>query len=198
MRPQGVQSLLDATSSQFPEPAAWIAADGHREWEARVLPLGARMSLAANDVLSCSYTGLARRSYMRGKAIEMISAVVDGLEAQAAAPTSTKLSSQDRAKVALAFDLLQDDDGAHWTIGTLARRVGLNRTKLAAAFKQVYGMPIRKYWREANLDRARDLLESGRVSVTDVALDMGYADTYSFTRAFSQRFGVLPSACKPS
>jgi AraC family transcriptional regulator, transcriptional activator of the genes for pyochelin and ferripyochelin receptors len=197
MRPKELTGLLDIASTDLPERAAWLGMEGQQDLRASVLPLVAPLSHPANDVLSCSYAGVARRGFMRAKAIEIIAAVVKELQSQAPDERpDQRLSSQDRAKIAIAYSLLHDEEGIPWTIGGLARRVGLNRSKLSEGFRQVYGAPIRKYWRDTNLDRARSLLESGEVSVTEVALSMGYSDAYSFTRAFMRRFGVLPSACK--
>lgn len=197
MRPTAVATLLDACPSRFPDAARWLADDEDNRAAAMVMPLGARMTMAATEVLSCGYSGVARRGFLRARSIELIAAVLEALEAKASERSATqRLSAHDRARISLAHALLDDEDEGLWTLGGLARRVGLNRSTLAAGFKQVYGVPVRKFWREKNLNRARQLLETGEMSVTELALLAGYADTSSFTRAFSRHFGVAPSACK--
>ena len=44
------------------------------------------------------------------------------------------------------------------------------------------------------LARARLLLAQGRLSVTQIALDVGYAHAANFSTAFKRRFGMSPSA----
>jgi len=87
--------------------------------------------------------------------------------------------------------------GDSLTLAALARRVGLNRTKLALGFKEIYGTSVQAYWRDARLSRARELLQNAGARVTDIALTLGYSELSSFTRAFSRRYGVLPKALKP-
>ena len=84
------------------------------------------------------------------------------------------------------------------SLASLARRVGLNRTKLAQGFKATYGDSVHAYWRDLRLTHARELLKSGRVSVTEAAFSAGYADISAFTRAFTNKFRVGPKGFKPS
>lgn len=196
LRPQDVVSLIDASPKQFPEAAAWLAAAGQRVPRSQVLPLTPAMAAAARDVISCEYFGVSRRGFMRGKSLELLSSVVEGLAALSQSEGPVQLSRLDREKVAQARRLLETEELQAWTLGALARQVGLNRSKLAAGFKALYGMSVRRYWRDANLDRTRELLAAGEISVTEAALSMGYSDPYSFTRAFSRRFGSLPREAK--
>ena len=82
------------------------------------------------------------------------------------------------------------------TLSNLARKVGINRTKLALGFKAVYEVTVQTFWRNAKLDRALQMLREDEVSVTEVALSLGYSELSSFTRAFTRRFGMVPRQCK--
>jgi AraC family transcriptional activator of pyochelin receptor len=106
------------------------------------------------------------------------------------------LSPLDVSKLDKARRMMLDQLETPMTLGMLARRVGLNRTKLALGFKEVFGLPVQEYWRAERLNRARELLQGSNARVTDVALSLGYSEVSSFARAFSRKFGLLPRSLR--
>jgi AraC family transcriptional regulator, transcriptional activator of the genes for pyochelin and ferripyochelin receptors len=199
LRPRALTRLLDVSAANFPKDARWIAWEESLALQATVLPLSSKMCLAANDIFSCPFTATARRGYMRAKSLELLSTVLHALDEPKAGRPATRLplSPHDIERIDRARAIMLQDLGSTLTLAALARRIGLNRTKLALGFKEVYGTSVQAYWRDARLSRARELLQSAGARVTDVALTVGYSELSSFTRAFSRRFGVLPKALKP-
>jgi AraC-like DNA-binding protein len=199
LRPRALTRLVDVSACNFPKQAQWVASEESLALQATVLPLSSKMRLAVSDIFSCPFTATARRGYMRAKSLELLSNVLHALDApQTDRPTARlSLSPQDIERIDRARAILLQDLGNSLTLAALARRVGVNRTKLALGFKEVYGTSVQAYWRDARLSRARELLQNAGARVTDVALTVGYSELSSFTRAFSRRFGVLPKALKP-
>ena len=78
-------------------------------------------------------------------------------------------------------------------IPELARMVNISETKLKNNFKMVYGIPIYQYFQKARMRAARDVLETRKYSVKQVALELGYTNLSNFSTAFRKEFGVLPS-----
>jgi AraC-like DNA-binding protein len=74
----------------------------------------------------------------------------------------------------------------------LARTVGTSHTQLNQGFRKMYGTSVFGYLRKLRLDEARNLLEKGNSNVTEAALAVGYNSISSFTRAFSEHFGLNP------
>jgi AraC family transcriptional regulator, transcriptional activator of the genes for pyochelin and ferripyochelin receptors len=162
------------------------------------IPLNPALMAPLSDVFSCTLRGSMRRAYMRGKSLEILSTLVDALDrtTEQHAASEIKLSPADLAKLAVARSLMIEHLEDPLSLAPLARRVGLNRTKLALGFKATYGDSVQAYWRDVRLLRARDLLQSGGIGVTEAAFSVGYSELSSYTRAFSWKFGVLPKACK--
>jgi AraC family transcriptional regulator, transcriptional activator of the genes for pyochelin and ferripyochelin receptors len=198
MTPEAVRGLLDASAADLPPGIAWIAEQGHLDLQFDIRPLDGAMALAASEIYACPLAGSARRAYLRAKSIELLSALLR--DPQGPSPVSTdggkKLSPLDIARLSLARSFMTENMAGGWSLADLAHRVGLNRSKLAFGFKQIYGVSVRQFWREVNLDKARGLLQDGSMSVTELAFDMGYADPYSFTRAFHRKFGSPPNEWK--
>lgn len=192
--PRGLTELLDIEPGNVPRNSQWLAAEQGQGFHSITLPLQSRMAMAVQDVLSCPFRGGNRRAYMRAKALELLSTVIHALEtgSENLGRSGVRLSASDVERLACARGLMMEDLESNLTLAELARRVGLNRTKLALGFKEVYGTSVQAYWRDAKLSRARELLMQPNARITEVALSMGYSELSSFTRAFTRKFGYLP------
>lgn len=70
----------------------------------------------------------------------------------------------------------------------------LSRSHFRHLFREVAGMPFKRYVTEYRLNVARRLLETPTMSVKEVANEVGYADSSSFYRAYRAHHGVAPTA----
>jgi AraC family transcriptional regulator, transcriptional activator of the genes for pyochelin and ferripyochelin receptors len=195
-RPAALTHLLDVPAARLPEDTLWLAQATYAQPRAIVLPLQSSMVFAVNDILSCPCRGGNRRAYMRGKALDLLATVIHSLSRThpTSAPAS-RLLAVDIERIALARSIMCAHLDSMLTLSELARKVGINRTKLAEGFKSAYGVSVQAFWRDAKLDHARLLLRDGRTPVTKVAFSIGYAELSSFTRAFVRRFGIAPREC---
>ncbi len=79
------------------------------------------------------------------------------------------------------------------SIQQLAKMVSISESKLKKDFKIMYGYPIYEYYQKARMQAAQDKLLTGKFSVKEVAMELGYSNLSNFTIAFKKEFGVLPS-----
>lgn len=91
-----------------------------------------------------------------------------------------------------ARDLLEAQFAAPPRLPDLARRVGMNSTKLCALFQQRYGESMYDFVRRRRLERAHELLSRTGMQVSQVAIAVGYRHHSTFTAAFTKHFGVTP------
>jgi AraC family transcriptional regulator len=84
---------------------------------------------------------------------------------------------------------LADDVG----LATLAAEVGLSAGHLAAAFRRETGLPPHRWLMRRRLERARDLLEDPRRSVTEIAHACGFASSQHLATLFKRQIGKTPS-----
>ncbi|MFE3835943.1 helix-turn-helix transcriptional regulator [Pseudogemmobacter sonorensis] len=82
------------------------------------------------------------------------------------------------------------------TLPELARRLGLNVTRLGQGFRMLSGVPPCAWLKAQRLDRAKAMIECGDQSVSGVARQVGYQPQH-FATEFRNRFGVAPSALRP-
>jgi AraC-like DNA-binding protein len=79
------------------------------------------------------------------------------------------------------------------SIQQLSKIAAISESKLKKDFKTMYGSPIYEYYQKARMQAARDKLLTGRFSVKEVAMELGYSNLSNFTIAFKKEFGLLPS-----
>ncbi len=80
------------------------------------------------------------------------------------------------------------------SVTMLADEFAMSESTLLRQLKRLTGLTPVQYLLEMRLDKARQLLEDRRYnSIAEVALEVGYSDSRSFSRSFKQRFGKLPS-----
>jgi AraC family transcriptional regulator len=84
------------------------------------------------------------------------------------------------------------------SLAKLAELVHLSPYHFARAFKKTSGMPPRRYHMHRRIERAKMLLAEPSLSVTEIADEVGFADTSSFSVAFHSRVGLSPRAYRRS
>lgn len=76
----------------------------------------------------------------------------------------------------------------------LADLVRLSAHHFCRAFKQSFGIPPHQYQVQLRIAAAKQLLESATIPITDIALDLGYGQTSSFSNAFRKATGWTPTS----
>jgi AraC-like DNA-binding protein len=74
----------------------------------------------------------------------------------------------------------------------LGRLVGCSPFHLSRQFSETTSLTIQQFIRQLRLERAAELLQSGRCNVTEAALEVGYNSLSHFTVAFRETFGCCP------
>ncbi|MEG0796769.1 MAG: AraC family transcriptional regulator [Odoribacter sp.] len=107
-----------------------------------------------------------------------------------------QIDNQLLLKLQQAKDFILSDLSSPKDIEELTRFCGMSATKLRASFKEVYGMSIYHLFQEYRMEKARELLQEGGKSVSEVAYELGYTHLGHFTQAFKQKYHYLPKNLK--
>jgi AraC-like DNA-binding protein len=78
------------------------------------------------------------------------------------------------------------------SLESLAHEVYMSTSKLKNLFKQVYGHTLYDYYNKSRLQRARELLLNGQVSIKQAGSEIGFSNLSHFAKAFRKEFGILP------
>lgn len=74
----------------------------------------------------------------------------------------------------------------------IGRAVGCSAFHLSRTFSAATGRTIPQYLRQLRMERAADLLRSGKFNVTETALEVGYNSLSHFSHAFHETYGCCP------
>ena len=92
-----------------------------------------------------------------------------------------------RAKDLLGRNLVEPP-----SLETLGQEVGCSPFHLSRIFSREVGLTIPQYIRKLRMERAAELLRSGRYNVTEAATEVGYSSLSHFSKAFCETIGCCP------
>lgn len=74
----------------------------------------------------------------------------------------------------------------------LAQDVECSPFHLSRIFTEAHGMSIPRFVRTRRIEKAAELLRSGKMNLTEAAFAVGYASLSAFNRAFVEQMGCCP------
>ena len=80
-----------------------------------------------------------------------------------------------------------------WTVEALGREIGLSRSALADRFTRVIGVAPMQYLANWRMQVAAQSLRTTRMTLIDIAEQVGYESEAAFSRAFKKAFGEPPA-----
>lgn len=97
-------------------------------------------------------------------------------------------------RVAEALRRVHAAPGERWSVDTLAASVALSPSRFAARFRQVMGRSVMDYVAAWRANVACRLLRESKLSLGQIAGQVGYESLPAFSRAFKSQIGQSPAA----
>jgi AraC family transcriptional regulator len=94
----------------------------------------------------------------------------------------------------LIAQYVEDNLSGHISLASLADMARLSVYHFSRAFKQSFGKPPHRYHMSRRIERAKTLLANANLSVTEIAVDLGFSETSSFSATFRKLAGRTPTA----
>lgn len=101
--------------------------------------------------------------------------------------TETQVDIAKRVEQIITADLRQ-----HHPAWELAAMFSISETSLKNYFRGVYGQNLSTYLRELRMKTAAELLASTRLSISEIAEQVGYLNQSKFATVFKKQFGLPP------
>lgn len=151
------------------------------------------MQAAVRQIFQCPYHGAMKKLFLESKALELISHF---MVFHFGEKENKKESLPEKQKnlIVKARDILIKNMEHPLSLPELARSAGISETKLTRGFRKVYKTSVFEYLRNQRMEKAKMLLESGNVNITEVAYIVGYSSPSHFTRNFIKYYNVTPRA----
>ena len=97
-----------------------------------------------------------------------------------------------------AHDLIDRDYAEALDLDVMAREAGYSKYHFARTFAMAYGETPRAYLTRRRVERAKNLLRTANLSVTEVCFLVGFESLGSFSSLFRRLVGQSPSAYRAS
>jgi AraC family transcriptional regulator len=177
--------LIEQTRADLPSPTP--------EDQLNVLdlvdPAAATILTALHTALETGAESLVAESLAQALAAQVLTTSNDRAPRQAS--RSALLSARRLSRV---IDYMSANLQDSIELDDLAREANLSKFHFLRVFMATAGVTPHRYLMELRMERAAQLLSSGRHTVSSVAARCGYSSTGRFTAAFRQRYGTTPGA----
>lgn len=139
---------------------------------------------------------LAARLYNEFRLMDELSSItIEGLAIELMAEVFRQNSKGSRfpAWLRQARDLIHDRFAESLTLSGVAEAAGVHPVHLAREFRRYTGCTMGQRVRQLRVEKACQMLSSGRDSLAEIALATGFSDQSQFSKTFKSMTGLTPS-----
>ncbi|KAA2238245.1 helix-turn-helix transcriptional regulator [Salinarimonas soli] len=148
------------------------------------------VSLARMIADECNGTAAHDRLFRDSIMLAFLSALAGGTEHAPGRARGGLAAWQVRRTI----DFIVENLGSDIDLAQLAGGVGLSKSHFCRGFKETTGLPPHKWLINARVERAKEHLLAGKLSLSEIALEVGFSDQSHFTRTFSKNENISPRA----
>lgn len=152
--------------------------------------MGTSVLQLVESLRHCPVFNPAREVWFRCKALELASHLFFRPAGGELFCTRAQRAARDR--VERARGILRERLSEPPSLEELGRLVGCSPFYLSRLFSQEAGMTIQQFIRQIRMERAAELLRTGKCNVTEAALEVGYNSLSHFSATFHETFGCCP------
>ena len=131
------------------------------------------------------------RMYGEGLSTALAAHLLRGYGAVGLAP-KRQYRKLPRKKLERAVEYIQDQLDADLTVSEIAQAVGISPDHFSRLFKESTGQTPYRYVVEARARKAKELLTTGKFTISEAAFHVGFVDQSHLTRHFKRIFGLPP------
>lgn len=109
------------------------------------------------------------------------------------APTAVPADTGQLRRLRMARDLMDRDWSQPIDLDAVAAHAGYSRYHFIRLFRLSYGETPGQYLSRRRIERAKELLRSANLTVTEICMMVGFTSLGTFTTRFSQQVGLTPT-----
>lgn len=151
-----------------------------------------------NQILSCPFKGICRKFFIEGKVMEILAHLLNEKKDKSSLSKKDSINPHEIANVQRAAEIMKLSQENFQNLESIAKSVGMCRSRFHKCFTLVYGISPFEYQRNFRIETAKSLIVNGGMSITEVAYSVGYSSLSHFAKIFKEYEGVPPSEFKES
>jgi len=144
------------------------------------------------DLKQTSLKNVLMRVYLRAKVSMILCLLLDSLQNNIKSARSNVPADQ-QEKVLLVKEMIENNLDQNYTISALSKQVGTNEQYLKLNFKKYVGQTIFGYMTACKMNRAKILLKTTDLKISQISQQVGYKHPTHFAGAFKRFFGYIPN-----
>lgn len=177
-------------------PVILITAYGDEDVAVRSFQCGAKDYIKK----PCSYSELFEKikfclSLKSAEKNKRITLYHDEYRERTISPRSVGMS-HNYFKIQKAVQYVDDNYMTKVSLDTVAGIACISRHHFSRTFKKAMGVTFQDHLNNRRMDKAKDMLKSTKLTITEIALSVGYVDMSHFARIFKRITGFTPSQYK--
>jgi len=194
IEPDALEQWTPDSSGPFSQTLERLIRPSDQLFDLHICDTSPAMQQIVQQILHCPFQGITQRMYLESKVWELMALQLAQLpEMDGSTPSAKGLKPDDIERIHYAKELLAARLDDPPSLIDLARLVGINDCKLKAGFRQVFGTTVFGYLHNCRMEKARQLLTTGEMTIAEAAQAVGYANRSHFALAFRKKFGINPS-----
>jgi len=156
--------------------------------------IDARQQKLLNEILNVNPGHPYRELFIRSRIYRILDKLLENLLQHDISESPERINEDDFATLQKIETILtQSFNQAFPGIEKLSRISLMSESKLKKLYKQSFGMGMYEYYQKNRMHIARELIVSGKYSITEVGINLGYQNLGNFSTAFRKEFNCLPS-----
>ena len=158
-------------------------------------PISSQKRTILSSLINQDYSGVDENIFVNSKMHDLLLHSLNSLsETEPTEVFTCRFLADENGKKCIyeARDILLENLGTPISIKELSRRVAINECYLKKGFKEVFGATIFDYYQQQRMEHAKYLLFVKHLTVTEVALMLGYSSISHFSTAFKRWTGLKP------
>ena len=185
------QQLGEFVTSLHPLVREAVGGKSSKSAVAPVARLSSRHQQLLSSLRQAPVLAFAQTAWYRAKALEAAAEFffISKDNEELFCHRQKRLSTERVDKV---IAMLKKDLALPPMLGDIGRAVGCSAFHLSRTFSAATGRTIPQYLRQLRMERAAELLKSGKFNVTETALEVGYSSLSHFSHAFHETYGCCP------
>lgn len=158
-----------------------------------------RIGTFAKIIINNKRTDLVGRLLTEGAILNMLASQIEAHDHdQNADSFMPNLQKAELSKFTKLGDYIKENVQRKISVKQVSAYLGMNPKKVQAGIRFLYGYSLGQFISNIRLDRAKELLDSTDMSISEICYSVGYNSRSFFSKLFLDRFGKLPSDYRKS